>query len=724
MPYIRPVFFIFVCFILFFASCSNVRQFNDVDRYFAGLDALKVGQKDRAIKAFTQSGRQDSQLAAIFATEELLPLLYENGAYYDILDTTSVFLTKDQSVSDVQTQDDDKSLPLFEIDKDLVQRYHLLGMIHTGHPNTIGYIIDWVNSDIFSREHVLFFESDDFLEFSAQNMDKQNGFSAKILDTIAFRVAVYKRNYLGAIKVGQTTVDDSLLEDSPINNEALDVSEGTVSADFENLPAFLLSDIGKALLYSTADDVRNAELLEQAAETYPPKSDEAFMCHFYAARLYEKAGVMYRNRSLQQFKAAMDGTPKADRYDNALWYYLNTVHKTSARAAISSLQEFAPQWNDTAYFDDFLSSLGYSLLSNQNWKGFYGMYNFLIPYISDESLSKYAYISGRLIEEGFLNNEFSVDSGYADGKSAKIAAENAYKKAFETAFKAGEGSSYYRIMAAGRLNLSTGKVLDELLERKSKGFSVYNAELTYILGEYITRGYAQQVAPLYIANSTAIDFDSGMDLSNDLVQVNKPRVKNNFQDNLYSESLRIASRALNEAGQTVSKNDIKNLYPRFYAEYVAEMANMYGLSEYLLYALIRSESFFDYDVYSVAGAVGLTQLMPSTAGDIARKLKLTNYDLHDAKTNIQFGAFYLDELIPRVDNSMLSALFSYNAGITNLRRWVTKYPQLSEIPDIFLEIIPFGETREYGRKILSAATMYGMLYYKKTPTEMIDEIMQ
>ena len=133
-----------------------------------------------------------------------------------------------------------------------------------------------------------------------------------------------------------------------------------------------------------------------------------------------------------------------------------------------------------------------------------------------------------------------------------------------------------------------------------------------------------------------------------------------------------------------------------------------------MYALIRSESFFDADVTSSAGAIGLTQLMEFTAGDIAHRFKISDYSLTDPETNIRFGTWYLSNLISRCDDSPLLGFFSYNAGITRVRRWLQssliEFGKKSNMPlDLFLETLPFAETREYGRKLISATIVYDWL---------------
>ena len=136
--------------------------------------------------------------------------------------------------------------------------------------------------------------------------------------------------------------------------------------------------------------------------------------------------------------------------------------------------------------------------------------------------------------------------------------------------------------------------------------------------------------------------------------------------------------------------------------------------ESVIYALIRSESFFDADVTSTAGAVGLTQLMEFTGSDIAQRLRLKEYSLTDPKTNILFGTYYLTELVRRCDGSLLQGFFSYNAGITRVRRWLKssmiEFGKKSTMPlDLYLETVPYTETREYGRKLIAATAMYEWL---------------
>ena len=144
--------------------------------------------------------------------------------------------------------------------------------------------------------------------------------------------------------------------------------------------------------------------------------------------------------------------------------------------------------------------------------------------------------------------------------------------------------------------------------------------------------------------------------------------------------------------------------------------------------LIRTESFFNPIVESSKGAMGLSQLMYTTFEECATKLKLENPNITDPATNVRLGTFYYSNLVKRLNNSDILALFAYNAGPTKVRRWLKTskvglglYKNLPS--DLFLETIPISETRNYGRKVIQSAALYAWLYYEKNPCDIVNEMM-
>lgn len=144
-------------------------------------------------------------------------------------------------------------------------------------------------------------------------------------------------------------------------------------------------------------------------------------------------------------------------------------------------------------------------------------------------------------------------------------------------------------------------------------------------------------------------------------------------------------------------------YPLRYREEIVHFADIHSVPADLVCAVINAESGYDPDAVSSVGAVGLMQLMPSTAGEIAQKLGIDEYDLCNPGTNINFGTYYLAYLY-RQFNNWETAVAAYNAGIRNVKLWL-KDENYS--PDgVTLIKIPFGETERYIKKVFSAREIY------------------
>ena len=152
-------------------------------------------------------------------------------------------------------------------------------------------------------------------------------------------------------------------------------------------------------------------------------------------------------------------------------------------------------------------------------------------------------------------------------------------------------------------------------------------------------------------------------------------------------------------------------YPPAWRAEVVRWAGPAGVPPDLLQALMREESALDPAVVSAAGAVGLTQLMPPTAQEMARRLKLPRpgaADLADPALNIRLGAAHLGDLLGRFGGSAPLALAAYNAGGGAVRGW---WRARAALPlDEFVEDIPLQETRGYVKRVLRSYAAYRMLY--------------
>ncbi|MEB3332158.1 MAG: lytic transglycosylase domain-containing protein, partial [Synechococcaceae cyanobacterium] len=128
-----------------------------------------------------------------------------------------------------------------------------------------------------------------------------------------------------------------------------------------------------------------------------------------------------------------------------------------------------------------------------------------------------------------------------------------------------------------------------------------------------------------------------------------------------------------------------------------QAARQQGLPTPLLAAVAKQESRFSPTVRSPVGAVGLLQLMPATASELAGA-PLADADLEDPDRNAQLGARYLRQLLSRWRGNPLLVAASYNAGPGAVAAWLN--PSLEREPELWVEAIPYPETRLYVKKVL------------------------
>jgi len=152
------------------------------------------------------------------------------------------------------------------------------------------------------------------------------------------------------------------------------------------------------------------------------------------------------------------------------------------------------------------------------------------------------------------------------------------------------------------------------------------------------------------------------------------------------------------------------VYPARFAGQATEAASREGVSPFLLLALVRQESFFDPGAVSSAGAMGLTQVIPSTAAGIAAELAEPDFkdgDLLQPDVALRFGAHYLAAQVDAFGGNLQAALAAYNGGPGNAGRWAGAS---GGDPDLLLEVIDFSETRVYVEVVMENYALYRYIY--------------
>lgn len=185
----------------------------------------------------------------------------------------------------------------------------------------------------------------------------------------------------------------------------------------------------------------------------------------------------------------------------------------------------------------------------------------------------------------------------------------------------------------------------------------------------------------------------------------------------YSESLKLLQLykdfATKSGERTLSLRFWKYFFPLAYSEAVASNSKYRKVDPFFVNGIIRQESLFDSKALSPAGARGLMQIMPATGKKLYPKTKLKKpfkIDvLFEPDLNIRLGVKYVSQLNKRFGGNGTHILISYNAGPHVLKKWLKRFGHLNDL-DVFIESIPYPETRRYVKHVLRNRGIYSTLY--------------
>ena len=712
------VYFLATFLLLSAVSCKAAPQsegqkkFGDDADYFIGLRLLQEGNENAAREKFKYCIKKGSRLCAQRSAEALCSfgnIQEKNAAAENLIklfpgdDTLLIAARQFAASGEINKLIDYTSELDFSTAKNELIRMRLEAMGRRGDSAYEEEVYRWFTACPISTDHYQFYRDfyhhPDF-EGAYENPESEEAKSLKYTPqqfAINYRIESYKRNYSYTVRCSSALADY--------------FTNGSLTP----LPQ-LVSDFGKNYLYGSMEFAKNAAWFSQLAKEFQDNPAEYYFW-FYAGRYYEKAGMYFR-QSRQCFEKAMATAASPSQKDDALWYLLNTSLNFSMDSIIESIDEYSREWSDCEYFEDFFEQLVTALLASGRWDEFGRIYKAIDGYASDLTTAQFAYIYGRLLQEGLA-------------RGTDEEAQIAFRRACQ-----GGSSVYYKSLAAYRLGLDTDplelqKLFCQPTSAKSPIAVTEDKALETLLTGYAYFGFPELIYPEWQkVQGQNISAEVNFYLADFLAKCADSLPAGEKQENdYYVQSLRIAARAQRNAESRITREQLTLVYPSYYSDFVSKYCGEYKISPSVIYALIRSESFFDADVMSSAGAIGLTQLMEFTGSDIARRFKMSDYSLTDPETNIRFGSWYLASLISRCEDSPLLGFFSYNAGITRVRRWLqsslTEFGKKSNMPlDLFLETVPFAETREYGRKLISATIVYDWLEEPARFNQTVESLMK
>lgn len=706
---LKKIFSLILVSTFCFVGCTN-----SSDYYVQGLINLSQNEKEKAIKHFEKSVKKGSDIEVLLSLGELEKL---NVNPTKMLNLTKLSVSSKKNPfaetfnyyvqSLVDNQKYKKVIKLVpdilaknsSVKTDWLKYCYVFSLAKESQSVNNPIILDWIMQEKFSKYHLSFFE-----EFATDRFFYDTEEGKKINLILQFRTELFNKKY----------------------NHALEVLSKMILSldDITEFSPQMISDIGKAFLYGNFEIIKTnfsfetktefAQKLKEVADVFMMsknqteniflKKEKLFYLYFYTGRVFDKTDSSNYKNAKKCFLLSSQNSINDETYDNAIWYYLNQSKKESYLSLANEIKIYGNSWKDKSYYSDLLEDLKLYWLSTRQWTAFCKFYSTIEQVASEDVKSTWAYLTSRLIKTDYANLQ-------------ELNNDEFLQNLFFSVLESPESSLYYKIMSAKNLNLESKKIIDYM-------YLNFNQENAILKDEKISKSVFnilsscvkyKQIPTFYEIVKKYKDY-----LTSDVLTSFTKEIYTKFSDddNLYPTILRIASTAFSLSGNGKDLELLQILYPRYFYDLINESCTEYNLDEFILLGLIRTESYFDKDVFSVAGASGLTQLMKATAGDIARKLRVKEFDLLDAKTNITFGSFYLNELIRRLDGSTLKAIISYNTGITRVRRWAT---QFANVPaDIWIEMFPYQESRDYGKKVLANAFVYGLLYYNKTSYEIVD----
>ncbi len=433
---------------------------------------------------------------------------------------------------------------------------------------------------------------------------------------------------------------------------------------------------------------------------------------FIEGSLWRKSGAWQKGIDAFSLCWKNGNTPR--ERDRAAWYALDCAVKLSHRKGLEAFRQWAPLWNDPSFFGDIATTFGVNCIRNGGWREAGELFRAIGQILDGKTRSFYLFVLSR----GFSCGRLKPEPGEsAEGFLRQIVAEDA--------------DPYYSILASVLLGEPPERAA---LFRMVNAAAAGERRAALLAGDSDAAESAQQTAheptasgepgrtfrPAETAAARFLAFSlpdlACAEIMKDLGAVSgdmiRKVVRSCSRNGFHYEALKLAVTAAGMRKGHIGAEEIELLYPRPFSERIEATAREEGIPAWLFWALIREESYFSPEIGSSAGAVGLCQLMPSTAADIARRKGFSSYDLTDPADNISMGGWYFGSQLKRFD-AAVPALWAYNAGPGRAASW--KSSAAGGDPFLAVETVPFVETRYYIHKILVSAVFYGYLYEGISP---------
>lgn len=414
----------------------------------------------------------------------------------------------------------------------------------------------------------------------------------------------------------------------------------------------------------------------------------------YAGRLFRLTGAYDPAERLLERSLALQ-PPGADE-QRIRWYLLSVTVRRSPTRAAERLSTFVPWLADPTYFADTLAELASLLAQRGRWDLMLEAYEAIDGFAPRGTLARYETTIARALATGRLA---AAPARAEEVRATLLERAAAQRENPHAALLAATLLGRDGVEQLGIAGADTQPIVEE--DRAAAADETREGRLA---ATYLRYGLFDRFVA--VARSGGANVAPGIRLEAARRLAEAGRIR---------ESVLVLT-ALEASGGALTREAAELRYPRAFAAIIDSRVARESIDPATFYALIREESLFDPEIGSVAGAIGLGQLMQSTADDIARRMRLEDPVLTDPADNISIGARYFSMLGDQF-GTPARAIAAYNGGQGNLRRWERERPGADEI--LFHEAIPFDETYHHVRKVVVSASYYGYLYDGRAPAETI-----
>ena len=439
------------------------------------------------------------------------------------------------------------------------------------------------------------------------------------------------------------------------------------------------------------------------ASSLPP--DLARRAYEYAGRLFR--GAAAHDEAIRHLESSLALQVSGPDEERVRWYWLSSRVRRNPQETAASIADLPPLIRSPGHFADIFAELAGRLAEAGSWSALRTAYDSLRPFATAGALSRYEIILARALETGLL----PAPPAQAEEERVLLLSRAASQR--EDRFAALLASAILGVPGASVLGLPEAD--DDAVTvgpaTAAGAPPVAQAADTPVAAAlavtYLRFGLLDRLRALVVERSAELDPSLLVVVADRLAAAGR-----------YRESIGALNRF--EANGGALSDEVARLrYPQAFAAIVEEVARSEGLDPALFYALIREESLYDPAIVSRAGAIGLAQLLPTTAEDIARRMRIADPVLADPADNLRIGGRYLGMLTSQFGSSA-RALAAYNGGQGNVRRWERSTAGLDEV--LFHQAIPFPETYEHVRKVTVSASYLAYLYDGRDPTPLVRSV--